>query len=130
MLAEDKEEKCYPFRIIEGKEEFVIDTLPLVGAIVEERREGRDVVVIATRFHWSLSQIVLRVCQLLRDRWNLNEVALSGGVFQNSLILKQVTYLLNLSGFEVLLHNLLPPNDGGISLGQAVIAYQRVKEKE
>ncbi|NQS88170.1 carbamoyltransferase HypF, partial [Patescibacteria group bacterium] len=129
MLAEDKEEKCYPFRIIEGKEEFVIDTLPLVEAIVEERREGRDVVVIATRFHWSLSQIVLRVCQLLRDRWNLNEVALSGGVFQNSLILKQVTYLLNLSGFEVLWHNLLPPNDGGISLGQAVIAYQRVKEK-
>ncbi len=126
MLAEDKEEKSYPFRVVEGKEGFIIDTLPLVKAIIEERREGKDTVVIATKFHWTLSQIVLKVCELLRNHWNLNEVALSGGVFQNSLILKQVIYLLTSSGFKILSHNLLPPNDGGISLGQAVVAYQRL----
>ncbi len=130
MLAEDKEEKYYPFQIIEEKEKFVIDTLPMVKAIVEERRKGEDLTAIATRFHWTLSWIVLKVCELLRDRWNLNEVALSGGVFQNSLILKQVTYLLTSSGFEVLWHSLLPPNDGGISLGQAVVAYQRIRREK
>jgi len=122
MLAEDKREKSYPFQITGGKEEFVIDTLPIVKAVVEERKKGESTEIIATRFHWTVSQIILKVCQLLRNYWNLNEVALSGGVFQNSLILKQATSLLTSSGFKVLLHSLVPPNDGGISLGQAVVA--------
>lgn len=126
MLARDDRKVCYPFRVVRKEEEFIIDTLPVVKRIVEEIREGESSTAVATKFHWTISQIMLRVCELLRDRWGLNKVALSGGVFQNTLILKQTVPLLTSSGFEVFLHSLVPPNDGGISLGQAVVAHHRL----
>jgi len=126
MLARDKKEKFYPFEVIEKEKKFIVDTLPLVSALIEELIKGEDLQLIATRFHWTVSQIILRVCQLIRDYQGLNQVALSGGVFQNSLILKQVVYLLTSSGFKVFLHSILPPNDGGICLGQAVVAYNKM----
>jgi len=127
MLAHDERKRYYPFQIIKKKEKFIIDTFPIIKAIVKERMEGNNSEIIATKFHWTVSQIILRVCELLRDYGNLNEVGLSGGVFQNSLILKQVVYLLTSAGFKVFFHTLIPPNDGGISLGQAVIAYHKVE---
>jgi len=127
MLSLDERGKFYPFKIIEEGESFIVDTLPLVEAVVEERRKGNKREIIAGRFHWTMSQIILKVCQLIRKKLGLNQVALSGGVFQNSLLLKQVVYLLRSSGFKVILPRLIPPNDGGISLGQAVIAYHQMK---
>lgn len=126
MLSKERKESSYPFKINEQKDGFVVDTRPLINAILEERKKGVDVEVIATRFHWSLSYIILNVCELLRKYWGLNEVALSGGVFQNSLLVKQTVDLLTSAGFEVFLHKLLPPNDGGISLGQAVVGYHQL----
>lgn len=126
MMAEDREGEPYPFQIVRKPEEYIVDTLPTVKGIVEDVKRGENRSIIATRFHWSMSHITLRVCELLRDEYGLNKVALSGGVFQNSLLLRQVVPLLAASGFEVLLHNLVPTNDGGISLGQAVVAYHRL----
>jgi len=126
MLAEEKKESLYSFDIIENEGKFIIDVLPLIREIIEEKKKKKDLAVIATRFHWSMSNIILRVCELLREKFGLNKVALSGGVFQNNLLLKQVISLLTSSGFEVMLHSLVPPNDGGISLGQAVVAYHRL----
>ncbi len=126
MLAEDKREEHYPFQITKEGKEFIINPLPGVKAIVEEFKKGNNPKVMATKFHWTISQIIWKVCELLRDHWDLNEVALAGGVFQNNLILKQVVTLLTSSGFKVLLPRLVPLNDGGISLGQAVIAYHKV----
>jgi len=126
MLATKRKESVYPFEINEEEDEFIIDTRPLIEAILEENGRKVEPQVIATRFHWSLSSIILNVCKLLRKRWGLNQVALSGGVFQNALLVKQAVYLLTSSGFEVFLHKFLPPNDGGISLGQAVVAYYQL----
>ena len=126
MMAAEKKESIYPFEITKRGDEFVIDTLPLIEAILEENKRKVEPQVIATRFHWSLSSIILNVCKLLRKRWGLNQVALSGGVFQNALLVKQAVYLLTSSDFEVFLHKFLPPNDGGISLGQAVVAYYQL----
>jgi hydrogenase maturation protein HypF len=69
--------------------------------------------------------MISRVCLLLRDRSGLGTVALSGGVFQNLFLLNGVTEVLEKDGFRVLVHARVPPNDGGISLGQATVAAAR-----
>ncbi|MBC7188873.1 carbamoyltransferase HypF, partial [Candidatus Aerophobetes bacterium] len=123
MRAEEKAEESYPFSIVEGKEKLIVDTFPVIRAVVEETKKGEDIKVIAGRFHFTLSCIILKICKVLRERYGIEVVALSGGVFQNMLLLKKTSFLLEKAGFEVLLHSLVPPNDGGISLGQAVVAY-------
>jgi hydrogenase maturation protein HypF len=72
-----------------------------------------------------MAAAIARACLLLRERSGLGTVALSGGVFQNLLLLGQVVDLLEAAGFRVLTHARIPPNDGGISLGQAVVAAAR-----
>ena len=129
MLSLRKKDSIYPFKITEQEDGFVVDTRPLIEAILVENKSRVEPEVIANRFHWSLSSIILNVCKILRKRWGLNQVALSGGVFQNALLVKQVVELLTSSNFEVFLPKFLPPNDGGISLGQAVIAYCQTKRK-
>jgi hydrogenase maturation protein HypF len=81
--------------------------------------------VIAGRFHRGVAAATVAVCRELRDRSGLGTVALSGGVFQNLLLLGQVVDLLEESGFRVLMHARVPPNDGGISLGQVAVAGAR-----
>jgi hydrogenase maturation protein HypF len=78
--------------------------------------------VIAARFHNGVAAMVRDVCLRLREASGLNEVALSGGVFQNVVLLERTVALLREAGFTVYTHRLVPPNDAGISLGQAVIA--------
>jgi hydrogenase maturation protein HypF len=78
--------------------------------------------VIAARFHNGLALMVRDVCLRLREETGLDEVALSGGVFQNVTLLGKVVPILREGGFTVYTHHLVPPNDGGISLGQAVVA--------
>ncbi len=74
------------------------------------------------RFHRAVSEIVKEMCERLTKRTGIKKVALSGGVFQNRLLLRLTVPTLRKAGFEVLTHRQVPTNDGGISLGQAVIA--------
>ena len=98
---------------------------------MEEYRYGIGVGRIAARFHNSLTRLLTAACELVRDQTGLDLVALSGGVFQNALILKQLSDSLEKRGFTVLTHHLTPPNDGCISLGQvAVAAAQLGREKQ
>jgi hydrogenase maturation protein HypF len=78
--------------------------------------------VIAAKLHNGLALMIRDVCVRLREDSNLSEVALSGGVFQNVTLLGSVVPLLREAGFTVYTHRLVPPNDGGLSLGQAVVA--------
>lgn len=94
----------------------------LVRALADDLVDGTAVPVLAARFHNSLAGIVLDVCRRLRDLHHLSTVALSGGVFQNALLLRRCLDLLEADGFTVLTHRQVPPNDGGISLGQAAVA--------
>jgi hydrogenase maturation protein HypF len=89
---------------------------------VADQASGTPVPVIAARFHNGLAAGVAAVCGRLRAERGLDTVALSGGVFQNLLLLERCVGALEQGGFRVLLHGRVPPNDGGISLGQAAVA--------
>ena len=109
----------------EGGEPFRARGADLVGAVAAELAAGVPREIIAARFHNGLAALVEAGCVLLRERYGLRTVALSGGVFQNLLLLRRTVSLLEAHGFHVLLHSRVPCNDGGISLGQAVVAAAR-----
>ena len=101
---------------------LVIAGRDLVRAVVDDLAAGTSRNVIAARFHNGVAGLITQACLLLRDRHGLSDVALSGGVFQNLLLLHAAVAQLEEHGFRVLVHSRVPCNDGGISLGQAVIA--------
>ncbi len=99
-----------------------IDPAPVIRAVVADVRAGVAPDVIAARFHTGMARMIRDICREIREETGLNEVALSGGVFQNVTLLGQVVSLLEEAGFTVYTHRLVPPNDGGLALGQAIIA--------
>ncbi len=107
---------------VEEREPFCIKGADLVAAAAEELAAGEERSRIAARFHRGVAGLVERGCILLRERHGLSTVALSGGVFQNMLLLRDCVTRLESRGFTVLVHSRVPCNDAGISLGQAVVA--------
>lgn len=101
---------------------IVLDTVGLVQALVAERRRGRPVAELAAVFHESLAQAVTAACVELSSRHGVGRVALSGGVFQNALLSSRLERLLRDRDLEVYANRLVPANDGGISVGQALVA--------
>jgi len=99
-----------------------IDPAPMIRAIVNDVLAGVPVAVIAARFHRTMAACITAVCIRIRQREGLNTVCLSGGVFQNMLLLEETVRLLEREGFMVYTHHQVPPNDGGICLGQAMVA--------
>ena len=105
----------------------VLNTGALVKTIAEARLAGADTEKLAYFFHWILAEEIIVACQKAGQESGRGTVALSGGVFQNQLLLKMVDEGLQKEGFKVLRHRLVPPNDGGIALGQAVYAMGSLK---
>lgn len=134
MVADEKEKGLYDFDIKNIDGIFVIDPVPIIGRVVEDMEKGCDISGVSARFHNGVAKMIVDVCKLLRNTSSIETVALSGGVFQNLFLLRRVFRLLTRSGFHVLTHSRVPTNDGGISLGQAVLtAYQlenQVKSKK
>lgn len=121
QLADPAEPGAYRAEIT-GDGPLIIHGRDLVLAAAGESRAGVPVPVIAGRFHNGVADVVARTCRMLRTMTQVATVALSGGVFQNLLLLERTVDALTEAGFEVLTHSRVPANDGGISLGQAVIA--------
>ncbi len=124
MLAPDDIDRAesYPFSILEEGGVRVVKLGELFKAIVRDFKNQTPVPVISLKFHHTVAEIITKMCRLLAKETGINQVALSGGVFQNQLLLKLAIAALQKEGFSVLTHHLVPCNDGGISLGQAVIA--------
>jgi hydrogenase maturation protein HypF len=99
-----------------------LDWRPLVEAILEDSRQGVEAGIIAARFHTSLVDAIVAVARAIGE----SRVALTGGCFQNRLLTERATRRLREAGFEVLLHRQVPPNDGGISLGQVAVTAARL----
>ncbi len=110
---------------VEAGVPFTIRAADLLHAVIEDRTKRVPAPVIAARFHRGVAALIEAGCLLMRERYGLGTVALSGGVFQNLLLLHATVGRLEARGFRVLLHSRVPCNDGGISLGQAVVAAAR-----
>ncbi|MFQ5419716.1 MAG: hypothetical protein ACE5EY_05070 [Anaerolineae bacterium] len=117
-LVDDGETAVYPHTFQDG----VIDVREMVTAVIHDTQNQRPISQIAARFHNGIAHMVLNVCQSIRQQTSLQQVALSGGVWQNMTLLTKTTPLLQNAGFTVLIHHQVPANDGGLALGQAAIA--------
>jgi hydrogenase maturation protein HypF len=109
---------------------IIIDPAPVLRGVVSDLRRGVDRAVISAKFHNTIADIIVGVSEAARERTGVNRVALSGGVFQNVYLLGRTLDELESQGFDVLIHHRVPTNDGGIALGQAVIANARLSGRK
>jgi hydrogenase maturation protein HypF len=116
LALKSDETGSYPFSI----EKSVIGQRPMIEMIVNDLKAEVPKEIIAKKFHNTIVKIIIFVAELLKKQTGISHVALSGGVFQNSILLENSFYKLQERGFTPIIHQLVPPNDGGISLGQAV----------
>jgi hydrogenase maturation protein HypF len=116
--CDPEEENAYTFRLISD----IIETAELFDHILLNLRMGVSSNTIAARFHNGLAKMCVDVCQTIQNESGVQTVALSGGVWQNITLLNKTTSLLRESGFSVLQHHQVPANDGGIALGQLMVA--------
>jgi hydrogenase maturation protein HypF len=117
------ETRAYPFgiRAIDGQQ--VVHLNETMASLVQDMERGEAVSVIAWRFHRTVAEIIVQVCQRISVETGLETVVLSGGCFQNRILLQMTVPALRKLGFQVLLHHRVPCNDGCVSLGQALIAH-------
>jgi len=111
-------DRAYPFELFEQGDRLVVDTRPLVAAAAADARAGAGAARIGRRFHSAVVDLIAAVCARLRRRTGLEAVALSGGVFVNAILAREAAARLETDGFRVLRHRVVPPNDGGLCLGQ------------
>ena len=108
--------------------QMVLPTTAWFNDLMARRLAGEAPAQLAYIFHRELSEMMIAACCQIRDKVQINTAALSGGVFQNKMLTRLTAEGLKARGFEVLLHKLVPPNDGGIALGQAVAAMSRLQD--
>ncbi len=120
----------YPFSVTKNEDINTIKVHDLLAAIVNDLHNRTPRARIAARFHNTVAQMILEICQKISPKTGINGVALSGGVFQNRLLLRKAVDLLESAGFEVYTHRQVPCNDGGISLGQVAIAHFHKEEDQ
>lgn len=118
---------AYPFEFSARADDGVIGTRPMFEALVEDLKRDVGAAIISRRFHNGLAEILARAAERIRDRTPLNRVCLSGGTFQNVYLLDRLCARLNSAGFEVFTHSEVPAGDGGLSLGQALVAARRFR---
>jgi len=116
------ETDAYPFTIHRQDGRWQIDPSPLFGAIVEDLRRKVRTETISRRFHNGLVETLVRLACMLRQESSINRICLSGGTFNNLLVFEHLTRKLESRGFEVFTHSEVPTGDGGLSLGQALVA--------
>src|SRR5262249_9787353 len=127
MAAFEGVSESYPFEI-GSTSPWEIDMRSTIEHLVREVRMKLPVGSMAAKFHNTLVAVIVEVCRRLRETDGLNRVCLSGGTFQNEYLVRRVVPALQARGFEVYLNSQVPTNDGGIALGQAVVANAVVQQ--
>ncbi|WP_319406201.1 carbamoyltransferase HypF [uncultured Desulfosarcina sp.] len=127
MIADDTASGHYDFSWEDhGDDPILISNAPIIRGVVRDVNAGLSPATVSGRFHQTLIILFDQLCRHLRTATGIDRVALSGGVFQNHRLLVGLTAALEKSGFDLLTHRLVPANDGGLSLGQAVVAAAKV----
>ncbi|MBT8342222.1 MAG: carbamoyltransferase HypF [Desulfatitalea sp.] len=127
MIAAPRPQGIYPFCWSQGPVHET-DPAPIISAIVADIAQGTPAPVISRRFHDTLITMWTSFCGKTRSLTGIERVVLSGGCFQNQMLLEGLTQALHEDGFKVFSHQQVPTNDGGLSLGQAIIAGARLSE--
>jgi hydrogenase maturation protein HypF len=122
MAADEGRCAAYPFSIEEQGEVSVVRLRELFEGLLEDLKGGVPRSAMSTKLHGTVAAMVAEMCLRLAAETGIRRVALSGGVFQNRLLLRLVAAALGEADFDVLTHAKVPTNDGGVSLGQAVVA--------
>lgn len=128
-LGSKKAPLSYSFKIRHNKGAYIIDAVPIFKDIVNELKARAPKEEIAYRFNFTVSEMINRMCLVLRKKYRLKKVVLSGGVFQNALLLRLSRDLLFKNGFKVYSHIQLSAGDSGISLGEAFIANYSMDQR-
>lgn len=121
-VVDPNETGFYPLPLTEG----IIDPGGLLAALLQDYRAGISIPCLAARFHNSLTRLALDACLSLRSLHGCQTVALSGGVWQNRVLLTKTRRELSQAGFRVLIHRQFPPNDGGVAIGQVMAAIHQI----
>jgi hydrogenase maturation protein HypF len=116
----------YAFHYLVGGGVTIIDPAPLIRQVVADVQSGRPAGWIATHFHAALVRLIVQLSHDVRAQTGIAQVALSGGVFQNMVLLGGAVSALRRAGFTVLVHRRVPPNDAGLALGQAIVAARQL----
>jgi hydrogenase maturation protein HypF len=124
-IASEDYHPPYDYEVVENS----IKPNRIFPGIIKDLKNNIPIDVIASRFHSTIADMVVNMCNRIRNDSHLDRVALSGGVFQNMILLRQVVNRLRDEGFKVYIPHRVPVNDGGISLGQAVIANSKIKNQ-
>lgn len=111
-----------PLQSLTSETPLIVDTRSLIRAVAEEAMQGVPAALMARRFHSTLNELIHEVCNRLVQTTGIGAVVLSGGGFQNALLTSETSARLRDLGLRVYRHRLVPPNDGGLSLGQLAIA--------
>jgi len=115
----------YDFEIVEGGQAFIVDAMPAIRCIVADLQAGASPAEVASRFHATFVKMLAEAAERAAREHRLKLVALSGGTFQNAIVVEQLTSELERKGLMPLMHQAVPPGDGGLSLGQAMVAQAR-----
>ena len=126
-IGDPDETGSYELELHTEDQVIQIDPTHLIRNIVQELHDGASLGQISTRFHNSVVKMVLEICLQLKKDFGINKIALSGGVWQNMTLFRKTVQLLVKNSFNVYYHRLVPPNDGGLALGQAVVAARRLE---
>lgn len=126
-VADETESSVYPTVFVERDGLMVVDPGPIIRAVTDHVAAGGSRQAVAGAFHNTVVRFCREAAARLSDARGVGAVALSGGVFQNRLLLRKLVEALRTDGLRVLLHREVPTNDGGVSLGQAVIASERTR---
>jgi hydrogenase maturation protein HypF len=119
-------ERPYPYRIDREQDGRILRIGDLLAAIVEDVQAQVPAARVSQRFHATLAVITANMCDQIRREHHVDRVALSGGCYQNQLLLRLTLIALRNKNVDVLIHRRVPPNDGGISLGQAAVAAHQL----
>ncbi len=127
-IGNSRDESAYPFELLADEENWIIDTRGLFEALLHDTGRKAYVADISRRFHNGLAEVLGEVACRLRERSGLERICLSGGTFQNAYLFQRLSERLAVSGFQVSAHSEVPAGDGGLSLGQALVAARALQE--